>query len=68
MTLPTGETFLTGVIEMKSWWQIDGSAPAQIDEALIGKKLAADKNFHVGDTIKFDGSDFKVSGIVSGGG
>ena len=64
MTLPTGETFSTGVLEMKSWWQIEGSAPAQIDEALIGKKLAAEKNLHVGDMI----SDFKISGIVSGGG
>ena len=64
MTLPTGETFSTGVLEMKSWWQIEGSAPAQIDEALIGKKLAAEKNLHVGDMI----GDFKISGIVSGGG
>lgn len=64
MTLPTGETFSTGVLEMKSWWQIEGSAPAQIDEALIGKKLAEEKNLHVGDMI----GDFKISGIVSGGG
>ena len=68
MTLPTGETFSTGVLEMKSWWQIEGSTPAQIDEALIGKKLAAEKNFHIGDTIKFDSGEFKICGIVSGGG
>ena len=28
--------------EMKSWWKIDGSYPAQINEALIGQKVAAE--------------------------
>ena len=52
MTLPTGETLSTGVIEMKSWWKIDGSYPVNDSEALIGQKLAAEKNLHVGDTLK----------------
>lgn len=68
MNLPTGESFSTGVLEMKSWWQIEGSAPAQIDEALIGKKLATEKNIKVGDVLKYDGGEFKVSGILSSGG
>lgn len=68
MSLPTGETFSTGVTEMKSWWQIEGDYPAQIDEALIGQKLAADKQLRVGDVIKCNGDAFKVSGILTGGG
>ena len=68
MKLPTGETFSTGVLEMKSWWQIEGAAPAQIDEALIGKKLAAQKNLKVGDVIKSNDGEFKISGILTSGG
>ena len=68
MTLPTGETLSIGVVEMKSWWKIDGSYPANDTEALIGQKLAAEKNLHVGDTLKYTGGEFKISGILSGGG
>ncbi len=53
---------------MKSWWKVDGSYPANDAEALIGQKLAADKNFHVGDVLKFNDGEFKISGILSGGG
>ena len=74
MNLPTGESFSTGVIEMKSWWQIQGNYPVEgNNEVLVGAKLAATKNFKVGDVIsykKIDGTtgELKVSGIVSGGG
>ena len=68
MTLPTGETLSTGVIEMKSWWKIDCSYPANDAEALIGQKLTAEKNLHVGDVLKFNGGEFSISGILSSGG
>ena len=73
MNLPTGETVTTGLIEMKSWWQVDGAYPARNDEALVGQKLAVEKNLKVGDTLNYknaDGSsgELKISGIVSGGG
>ncbi len=74
MTLPTGETFSTGDIEMKSWWQVSGNYPVEgNNEVLVGQKLAAAKNIKVGDTIgykNFDGTQgaLKVSGIVTGGG
>lgn len=57
MTLPTGETLSTGVIEMKSWWKIDGLYPVNDSETLIGQKLAAEKNLHVGDTLKYSGGE-----------
>ena len=69
MNLPTGESFITGEKEMKSWWQIDGNYPVEgQNEALVGKKLAQSKNIKVGDTVKYNGGNLKVSGIVSGGG
>ena len=69
MNLPTGESFVTGEKEMKSWWQIDGNYPVEgQNEALVGKKLANSKNIKVGDTIKYNGGELKVSGIVTGGG
>ena len=68
MTLPTGESFSTGVLEMKSWWQIEGSTPAQDGEALIGQKIANRLGVKVGDVIHSTGGNFKICGIVSGGG
>ncbi len=69
MNLPTGESFITGEKEMKSWWQIDGNYPIEgQNEVLVGKKLAQSKNIKVGDTVKYNGGNLKVSGIVSGGG
>lgn len=69
MNLPTGESFVTGEKEMKSWWQIDGAYPVEgQNEALVGQKLAQSKNIKVGDTIKYNSGELKVSGIVSGGG
>ena len=73
MNLPTGETVTTGLIEMKSWWQVDGAYPARNDEALVGQKLAVEKNLKVGDTLNYKNADgssgtLKISGIVSGGG
>ena len=69
MNLPTGESFVTGEKEMKSWWQIEGNYPIEgQNEALVGQKLAQSNNIKVGDTIKYNGGELKVSGIVSGGG
>ena len=69
MNLPTGESFITGEKEMKSWWQIEGNYPIEgQNEALVGQKLAQVKNIKVGDTIKYNDGELKVSGIVSGGG
>ena len=74
MQLPTGEAFDTGVEEMKSWWQIDGSWPNDgTDQVLLGQKLAESLQVKVGDTVSYQKADgtqgsFTVTGIVSGGG
>ena len=74
MQLPTGEAFDTGVEEMKSWWQIDGSWPNDgTDQVLVGQKLAESLQVKVGDTVSYQKADgtqgnFTVTGIFSGGG
>ena len=68
MTLPTGENFSTGVENMKSWWKTCGHFPINDGEILVGQKLAEAKNFQVDDVIRCNGNEFKISGIVSGGG
>ncbi len=69
MNLPTGENFSTGIVEMKSWWQVEGNFPAEdANEILVGKKIAEENNFKVGDEINFSGANYKVAGILSSGG
>ena len=60
---------------MKSWWQLDGSWPkdGEDSEVLVGKELAADMSWKVGDTISYTGKEgqqgtFRITGILSGGG
>ena len=73
--LPTDEIFVTGEQYMKSWWQLDGSWPkdGEDSEVLVGKELAADMSWKVGDTISYTGKEgqqgtFRITGILSGGG
>ncbi|MBQ9257409.1 MAG: ABC transporter permease [Acidaminococcaceae bacterium] len=75
MKLPTGEEFSTGEQYMKSWWQIEGTWPAEkdADAVLVGKSLAQKLKVKTGDELTYtkqDGSRgfFKIAGVVSGGG
>lgn len=74
MTLPTGDSFDTGVEEMKSWWQIDGDWPKDnTDQVLVGQKLAESLQVKTGDTLSYRRADgtqgqFVIAGTVSGGG
>lgn len=81
VALPTGETIVTGIKDLKTWWDIDGKwINEQTDESVImvGKKLANEMNLKIGDTIPLTYSSeeaeplisksFTVAGIISGGG
>ena len=75
LTLPTDETYTTGVKFMKSWWHIDGdwADDAQQDEVLVGAKLAQKLGVSAGSTLSYtkeDGTEgtLRVMGVVSGGG
>ena len=75
LTLPTDETYTTGVKFMKSWWHIDGdwADDAQQDEVLVGAKLAQKLGVSADSTLSYtkeDGTEgtLRVMGVVSGGG
>ncbi|MBI2849998.1 MAG: ABC transporter permease [Chloroflexi bacterium] len=43
LIIPTGETVVTGVKDMKTWWQIEGNWPGDADarpSVLVGRTLA----------------------------
>lgn len=53
MDLPTGEEVQTGMIRLKSWWDLDGTWPLDEEEdcAMVGSLLAGRNGIAVGDTI-----------------
>ena len=76
MDLPTGEQLDTGVINLRSWWDIDG---AWIDDqsdpdacsVMVGRTLADRMGIAVGDTLTLNGRtggmQFTVAGIFESG-
>jgi putative ABC transport system permease protein len=69
--LPTGETFSTGIRNMKSWWQVQGDWPGTEDGALAGIGAAERNGLAPGGriTVELNGrkKTFTVSGILSSG-
>lgn len=53
MNLPTGEVVQTGMIRLKSWWDLDGSWPqdTESDCAMVGSLIAGRNGIKTGDTI-----------------
>lgn len=51
LIIPTGDEIDTGMLAMKSWWQIDGSKIADDDlhGAMMGESLAKKLNLKIGD-------------------
>lgn len=77
--LPTGEEFDTGMMRMKSWWQLEGQYPQDdsMDTVVVGAGLAKAHGLQPGSTLAlfYGGSSamsgvrkVTVSGIVSTGG
>lgn len=54
LDIPTGDKVDTGMLAMKSWWQIDGKkiTDNDLDSAMIGETFAKQFNLNIGD--KFD--------------
>jgi putative ABC transport system permease protein len=70
-----GHHTTTGVISLRSWWQIDGGwiADQDTDLALVGATLARQAKIDIGDVIEVDGGngtqdELQVAGIVHTGG
>lgn len=53
LLIPTGDEVDTGMLAMKSWWQIDGSTITDdnLEAAMIGETLANELNLTIGDQI-----------------
>ncbi|MFZ5968434.1 MAG: ABC transporter permease [Bacillota bacterium] len=74
LVIPTGETVYVGTQTLKSWWEIEGSWPADdTAEAMVGKEAAKKMNVKIGDVITVSAGKrntpvpVTVTGIVSGG-
>lgn len=76
--LPTGEEFDTGMVRMKSWWQLEGTYPEdnQIDSCVVGSRLAHRLNLTLGSKLALSYApesgmsgirQVNVSGIVTAG-
>ncbi|MHB1005073.1 MAG: ABC transporter permease [Chloroflexota bacterium] len=51
-------------LKMKSWWKIDGMAPAQSGEVLLGAKAAAKLGVGPGGDIKIGEGAHRVTGVI----
>jgi putative ABC transport system permease protein len=70
---PTGESVDTGMVRMKSWWDIEGAWPARDDPsgAMIGASLASKLGVKQGDRISVAAGhlgEAVVSGVFHSGG
>jgi putative ABC transport system permease protein len=74
LSLPTGEEIVTGIQQMRSWWQLEGDWVSDDDAqgALIGSAVAGRYGLAVGDRFTLGVQDAKrdliVRGIVDAGG
>ncbi|MDR1000506.1 MAG: ABC transporter permease [Clostridiales bacterium] len=74
LNLPTGESLNTGMINMKSWWDVSGEWLTDQDEnfVMVGSLVAGRNNIQVGDSITIDiggqTKELTVKGIFDAGG
>ena len=56
LQIPTGDEVNTGMLAMKSWWQIEGNPMTDdnLQSAMIGESLAKRFNLKIGDKITID--------------
>lgn len=68
LDLPTGEQVSTGLVRLRSWWDVVGEWPADddADAALIGDALAGRLGVGVGDTLAVVVGDREVTLVVRG--
>ena len=78
MDLPTGESLDAGIVNLRSWWEIesgdwyDEQTSTVKNGAMVGTALAEREGWSVGDTIHITGEkgsgDFTIVGIIDSGG
>ncbi|WP_425805282.1 ABC transporter permease [Desulfitobacterium sp. Sab5] len=50
-------------LQMKPWWKIKGQVPKN-QEVILGASIAAQKSLKIGDAIKINNQNLKISGIM----
>ena len=78
LDLPTGEELDTGIVNLRTWWEIvdgqwlDEQAQGGASKVMVGVALANELGIRAGDTVAIqarDGQgDYEVAGIYSSGG
>jgi putative ABC transport system permease protein len=68
LDLPTGEHAEAGILNLRSWWEVEGGWIADGDEdlALVGAALAEERQLGLADTITLEGAGASVSLRVAG--
>ncbi len=72
--LPTGDEVQTGMLRLKSWWDIQGQPgnDAIINGAMVGERLAARLNLRPGDSLLVDSGsgavELQVRAVFHSGG
>jgi putative ABC transport system permease protein len=49
---------------LKRWWEVDGRAPQAPDELVAGSDAARALGLKMGDTVRLEGRDFTLTGIL----
>jgi putative ABC transport system permease protein len=71
LDLPTGEHAVAGILNLRSWWDVEGGwiADGDVGLALVGSELAISQGLELADTITLSGAGgpiaVRVAGIVS---
>ena len=71
LDVPTGEEVNTGIQGMREWWQVDGSWVKGENEAIVGRRLAEQQGWALGDSVSLHTENanhsVRVVGILSSG-
>lgn len=68
LSIPTGETLLAGVRNLKTWWQVDGEwlKDDDLKGAMVGYLLAQQNNLEIGSKFKVNANGESVELTVRG--
>lgn len=61
------DSVTTGAPALHPWWKLQGTWPAQNNQAVAGTVLANKLGLHVGDVAQLDNQPVQITGIVSSG-
>ncbi|MDR1388062.1 MAG: ABC transporter permease [Propionibacteriaceae bacterium] len=74
LELPSGEQTQAGLIDLRSWWRLEGAwiADQDIGSALVGTDLAASQGWSLGDRVTVRGQSDQavlvIAGLIDSGG